>query len=68
MTAIGIEAIGTYIPKERHTAEYISSQSGTPADIIKTKMGMVSKSVPGPRQQRLPSNVQALIQQTTLIW
>jgi len=44
---IGIEAIGTYIPKERHTAEYISSKSGTPVDVIKTKMGMKSKAVPG---------------------
>jgi len=45
--SIGIEAIGTYIPKERHTAEYISSKSGTPVDVIKTKMGMKSKAVAG---------------------
>ena len=59
MKSIGIEAIGTYIPKERHTAEYISSQSGTPADIIKTKMGMVSKSVPGPDDHTVAMGVKA---------
>jgi 3-oxoacyl-[acyl-carrier-protein] synthase-3 len=45
--AVGVEAIGIYIPKERHTAEYISSKSGTPVDVIKTKMGMKSKAVAG---------------------
>ncbi|MHA1949950.1 MAG: 3-oxoacyl-ACP synthase [Candidatus Thorarchaeota archaeon] len=59
MTSIGIEAIGTYIPEERHTAEYISSQSGTPVDIIKTKMGMVSKSVPGPDDHTVAMGVKA---------
>ena len=59
MTEIGIEAIGTYIPEERHTAEYISSQSGTPAEIIKTKMGMVSKSVPGPDDHTVAMGVKA---------
>ena len=44
---VGVEAIGVYIPKERHTAEYISSKSGTPVDVIKTKMGMKSKAVAG---------------------
>jgi 3-oxoacyl-[acyl-carrier-protein] synthase-3 len=59
MNKIGIESIGTYIPSERHTAEYISKQSGTPADIIKTKMGMVSKSVPGPDDHTVAMGVKA---------
>ncbi|MHA2140796.1 MAG: 3-oxoacyl-ACP synthase [Candidatus Thorarchaeota archaeon] len=59
MKSIGIEAIGTYIPSERHTAEYISEHSGTPADIIKTKMGMVSKSVPGPDDHTVAMGVKA---------
>ncbi len=45
---IGIEAIGTYIPPERHTAEYISKQSGTPLEVMRTKIGLKSKAVPGP--------------------
>jgi 3-oxoacyl-[acyl-carrier-protein] synthase III len=58
-TPIGIEAIGTYIPKERHTAEYISSQSGTPVEVIKEKIGMVSKSVPGPDDHTVAMGVKA---------
>ncbi len=57
--AIGIESIGTYIPAERHTAEYISEQSGTPVDIIKSKMGMKSKSVPGPDDHTVAMGVKA---------
>ena len=56
---IGIEAIGTYIPKERHTAEYISSQSGTPVEVIKDKIGMISKSVPGPDDHTVAMGVKA---------
>ena len=56
---IGIEAIGIYIPKERHTAEYISSQSGTPVDVIKTKMGMLSKAVPGKDDHTVAMGVKA---------
>ena len=56
---VGIEAIGTYIPKERHTAEYISSKSGTPVDIIKTKMGMISKAVPGRDDHTVAMGVKA---------
>ena len=56
---IGIEAIGTYIPKERHTAEYISSKSGTPVEILKIKMGLKSKSVPGPDDHTVAMGVKA---------
>ena len=56
---IGIEAIGTYIPKERHTAEYISSQSGTPVEIIKEKIGMLSKAVPGKDDHTVAMGVKA---------
>ena len=59
MKPIGVESIGTYIPKERHTAEYISEQSGTPVDIIKTKVGMTSKSVPGPDDHTVAMGVKA---------
>jgi 3-oxoacyl-[acyl-carrier-protein] synthase-3 len=58
-TKIGIESIGVYIPEERHTAEYISSQSGTPVEIIKEKVGMISKSVPGPDDHTVAMGVKA---------
>jgi len=56
---IGIEAIGTYIPPERHTAQYISEQSGTPAEIIIAKIGMKSKAVPGPDDHTVAMGVKA---------
>ena len=56
---IGIESIGVYIPKERHTAEYISSQSGTPVDVIKSKMGLLSKAVPGKDDHTVAMGVKA---------
>jgi 3-oxoacyl-[acyl-carrier-protein] synthase-3 len=59
MKPVGIESIGTYIPSERHTAEYISEHSGTPVEIIKTKMGLLSKSVPGPDDHTVAMGVKA---------
>ncbi|MHA1770414.1 MAG: 3-oxoacyl-ACP synthase [Candidatus Thorarchaeota archaeon] len=56
---IGIEAIGTYIPPERHTAEYISEQSGTPLEVVLTKMGLKSKAVPGPDDHTVAMGVKA---------
>ncbi len=56
---VGIEAIGTYIPKERHTAEYISSKSGTPVEILETKMGLKSKAVPGKDDHTVAMGVKA---------
>ena len=46
-TINGIESIGTYIPAQRYTAEYISERSGTPVEILIIKMGSESKAVPG---------------------
>ncbi|MBD3158399.1 MAG: 3-oxoacyl-ACP synthase [Candidatus Lokiarchaeota archaeon] len=56
---IGIEAIGTYIPPERHTAEYISERSGTPVDIMKTKIGLKSKAVPAEGDHTVAMGVKA---------
>lgn len=57
--SVGIESIGVYIPEERHTAEYISSISGTPVDILKMKMGLKSKSVPGKDDHTVAMGVKA---------
>ena len=59
MKRIGIESIGTYIPPERHTAQYIAEQSGTPVEIIETKIGMMSKAVPGPDDHTVAMGVKA---------
>ncbi|WP_025323679.1 3-oxoacyl-ACP synthase [Deferrisoma camini] len=44
----GIRSLATYIPRAYHQAEYIAAQSGTPAEIIRTKLGWYQKNVPGP--------------------
>ncbi|NWF96010.1 MAG: 3-oxoacyl-ACP synthase [Candidatus Thorarchaeota archaeon] len=56
---VGIEAIGCYIPPERHTAEYISQCSGTPVDVLRTKIGLESKAVPGPGDHTVAMAVKA---------
>ncbi|MFW9831201.1 MAG: 3-oxoacyl-ACP synthase [Candidatus Thorarchaeota archaeon] len=52
MTRAGINAglvsTGVYLPKHRHTAAYISTQTGIPEDILITKFGLKSKTVGGP--------------------
>jgi len=44
---VGLESWGIYLPKERHTSEYIAKQTGIPKDIIEEKFGLKSKTVPG---------------------
>ena len=45
---VGIESWGVYLPKERHSSEYISQETGIPKDILETKFGLKAKTVPGP--------------------
>jgi 3-oxoacyl-[acyl-carrier-protein] synthase-3 len=44
----GILSLAAYIPRAFHDAEFIASQSETPAEIIRTKLGWYQKNVPGP--------------------
>ncbi len=44
---VGIESLGVYLPKERHTSDYISEETGIPKDILETKFGLKAKTVPG---------------------
>jgi 3-oxoacyl-[acyl-carrier-protein] synthase-3 len=46
--SVGLEAWGVYIPKERHTSEHISKETGIPLSVIDEKFGLKGKSVPGP--------------------
>jgi 3-oxoacyl-[acyl-carrier-protein] synthase-3 len=45
---MGLVSTGVYLPKHRHTAAYISEETGIPEDILKTKFGLTSKTVGGP--------------------
>jgi 3-oxoacyl-[acyl-carrier-protein] synthase-3 len=58
-TNVGIEAIGTYIPEERHSAKFISEQSGIPENVLSEKFGLKSKSIPGPHDHTVQMGVNA---------
>ena len=44
---VGIESWGVYLPEERHTSEYIAKETGIPREVLETKFGLKSKTVPG---------------------
>ena len=43
-----IAGLGIYLPNGRHTAADISAASGVPENIVREKMGLARKTVPGP--------------------
>ena len=45
---VGIVSTGIYLPNCRMTAEEISQQSNVPIDIVKTKLGIIKKTIAGP--------------------
>jgi 3-oxoacyl-[acyl-carrier-protein] synthase-3 len=55
----GILSLATYIPRAFHDAEFIASQSETPADIIRTKLGWYQKNVPGPGDHTVAMGLKA---------
>ena len=44
---IGIVSTGVYIPETKMTAEEIANTSGLPVDVVKKKMGITQKPIPG---------------------
>ena len=59
---VGLEAWGIYIPKERHTSEYISKETGIPKKVIEEKFGLLSKTVPGPEDHTVQMGANASFQ------
>ena len=59
---VGLESWGIYLPKERHTSEYIAKETGIPKDIIEEKLGLKSKTVPGPDDHTVVMGVKASFQ------
>ena len=55
----GILSLATYVPKTYHDADYIASQSDTPSDIIRTKLGWYQKNVPGPEDGTVAMGLKA---------
>lgn len=43
-----ITGLGIYLPSRHHTAADIAAASGVPEEIVRTKMGLERKTVPGP--------------------
>ncbi|MFX1533062.1 MAG: 3-oxoacyl-ACP synthase [Promethearchaeota archaeon] len=56
---VGIESIGIYIPEKRHTAKYMAQETGIPEDILVTKFGLKSKTIPGPDDHTVAMGVKA---------
>jgi len=60
--SVGLEAWGVYLPKERHTSEYISKETGIPKKVIEEKFGLLSKTVPGPEDHTVQMGANASFQ------
>ncbi|HUP91603.1 MAG TPA: 3-oxoacyl-ACP synthase [Solimonas sp.] len=43
-----IRGLGIYLPAQHHTAAHIARESGVPEAVVRDKMGIVRKTVPGP--------------------
>lgn len=43
-----VRGLGIYLPQHRQSAAEISAASGVPAAVVRDKMGIVQKTVPGP--------------------
>jgi len=59
---VGLEAWGVYLPKERHTSEFISKETGIPKNIIEEKFGLLGKAVPGPEDHTVQMGANASFQ------
>ncbi len=60
--SVGLESWGIYLPKYKHTSEYMSKESGIPKDILESKFGLKSKTVPGPEDHTVAMGAKASFQ------
>lgn len=56
---IGIASSGVYIPYNVMTAEDIAEQSGLPLFVVKNKMGITQKPIPGPEDHTVAMAIKA---------
>ncbi|MHA2430857.1 MAG: 3-oxoacyl-ACP synthase [Promethearchaeota archaeon] len=59
---VGLESWGIYLPKERHSSDYISKETGIPKKILEDKFGLKSKTVPGPEDHTVAMGAKASFQ------
>jgi 3-oxoacyl-[acyl-carrier-protein] synthase-3 len=57
-----LEAWGIYIPRERHSSDYISKETGIPKRVIEEKFGLKSKTIPGSEDHTVAMGAKASIQ------
>jgi 3-oxoacyl-[acyl-carrier-protein] synthase-3 len=60
--SVGLETWGVYLPKGRHTSEFISKETGIPKEVIEEKFGLISKTVAGPEDHTVQMGANASIQ------
>ncbi|SDN11209.1 3-oxoacyl-[acyl-carrier-protein] synthase-3 [Psychrobacillus sp. OK028] len=56
---IGIASTGVYIPESMMTAEEIAEKSGLPLFVVKNKMGITKKPIPGPEDHTVAMAIRA---------
>lgn len=61
MSGIGITGIGVYLPEERFSSAQIAEASGLPEWVVRDKLGIISKPVPGPADQPTSMGVRAAV-------
>ncbi|MFC0091272.1 3-oxoacyl-ACP synthase [Allobacillus sp. GCM10007491] len=59
MSNIGIVSTGVYLPEKRMTGEEIAEQSGVPVEVVKEKMGIVEKPIPGEDDHTVEMGIRA---------
>ncbi|MFW9938803.1 MAG: 3-oxoacyl-ACP synthase [Candidatus Thorarchaeota archaeon] len=59
---VGLESWGIYLPKERHSSDLISRETGIPKEIIVEKFGLKSKTIPGPDDHTVAMGAKASFQ------
>jgi 3-oxoacyl-[acyl-carrier-protein] synthase-3 len=59
---VGLESWGIYLPKERHTSDYIAKETSIPKDVIEDKFGLKSKTIPGPEDHTVAMGANASFQ------
>jgi 3-oxoacyl-[acyl-carrier-protein] synthase III len=56
---VGIVSTGIYLPEEVMTAEEISSKSGVPVGVVREKLGIIQKPIPGPEDHTVAMGIKA---------
>ncbi|MDF2066882.1 3-oxoacyl-ACP synthase [Bacillus sp. Cr_A10] len=56
---VGIVSTGVYIPDNVMTAEEIAALSNLPIDVVKNKMGITQKPIPGPEDHTVAMGIKA---------